>query len=255
MIEFTRIENNIILATIYPVLYGKKLILSNFYGVSDDDVYDVYLGTNSVIIRKHEYDFYRIYIQSANLEETKQILNKLEGGQYVINIPSKKPIPKWCELLENVGFRNIGVYNRYFNTKVKNRNSACGDYALKADIVAIDNIIKSNFSLYTDYLPSYKQLCDMVENKQVLVSRDEDGKVLGTLIYTIQGKKCYLNVWIDFSGKGLFLLYKAYNIAFEQGIQYVYFWVNSTNVDVIKLHLMMGAKPDGIVDYTFIKDN
>lgn len=255
MIQFSNIENKDIPATLNQVLQGKKLVLSNFFGVGNDDECGVYLGDNTVLIRKTEYDFYRLFIQSADIAEAKKLLNNLNWERYVTNIPSKKPIPEWYDLLESSGFENIGIYNRYYSTKVKMRKSASGDFASIGDLDAIDTLLKSNFSLYTDYLPTYKQLCEMIDNNQVLVSRDEQGNVKGTLIYTLQGKKCYYNAWIDFSGKGLFLLYKAYNIAVENGIQYVYFWVNSTNVNVINLHLMMGAKPDGLVDYTFIKDN
>lgn len=255
MIQFSNIDNKDIPATLNQILQGKKLVLSNYFGVGNDDECSVYLGDNTVLIRKTEYDFYRLFIQSADIAEAKKLLNNLNGERYVINIPSKKPIPEWYDLLESSGFENIGIYNRYYSTKVKLRKSASGDFATIEDSEAIDNLLKSNFSLYTDYLPTYKQLCEMIENNQVLVSRDEQGNVKGTLIYTIQGKKCYYNAWIDFSGKGLFLLYKAYNIAVEHGIQYVYFWVNSTNVNVINLHLMMGAQPDGLKDYTFIKYN
>ena len=253
MIDFSTIDNNNIVPAAQSVLSGKKLALSNFYGVDDEDICDIYLGKNSVVVRKHEYDFYRIYLQTADLEEAKMILQNLGDSSYIVNIPSKKPIPEWYDILELSGFENIGQYNRYFNTNVKVRKGACGEFATMDNLESIDNILKTHFSLYTDHLPTQKQLSVMIANHQVLVSRDENGEVKGTLIFTFQGKKCYYNAWIDFSGKGLFLLYKAYNIAVEHGIHYVYFWVNSINTEVIRLHQMMGAKFDGLVDYSFLK--
>jgi len=253
MIEFSTIDNNSILSSVQSVLSGKRLVLSNYYGVNNEDACEIYLGNDSVAIRKREFDFYRIFLLTADLEEANWLLQNLGDDRYIINIPSKKPITGWNRLLNESGFEPIGIYNRYYNTNLKIRKSACGDFATMKDLESVDRILKTNFSLYTDHLPTQKQLTTMIDNNQVLVSKDEAGEVKGTLIYTLHGKKCYFNIWIDFSGKGLFLLYKAYNIAVEQGIQYVYFWVNSTNTDVIRLHQMMGTQPDGLVDYSFMK--
>ena len=40
-----------------------------------------------------------------------------------------------------------------------------------------------------------------------------------------------------------------------KNISYAYFWVNSTNTNVKKIHELLGAVPDGLKDYTFIKNN
>lgn len=253
MITFNTIDPKELASSSNSILSGKKLVLSNFYGIDNEDDCGIYLGENTVITRIREHNFYRIFVQSADLEETQFLLQNLDGNRYAINIPSKTPIPLWCEILKGSGFEDIGTYHRYYTTKVKFRSSACGEYAVIEDIESIDHILKANFSLYTDHLPSLKQLREMISSKQVFVSRGTSGEVEGILIYTLQGRKCYINAWIDFSGKGLFLLYKAYNIAVEHGIQYVYFWVNSTNDSVIRLHQMMGAKHDGLIDYNFLK--
>ena len=81
----------------------------------------------------------------------------------------------------------------------------------------------------------------------------EDGHVLGVLIFTLEGKKCYLNIWIDRSKNGLYLLFDVYNIMVEKGVSLAYFWVRSDNKKIIKLHKLTGAVPDGLSDYSFIK--
>lgn len=253
MIEFAKINSSDIQETISQTLKGQKIILSNYYGIGQNDICDISTFKHTVIIRKHEYDFYRAYIQTSDFDEATQLLSDLTDNKYVFNIPSKKPIDDWKQLFHASCYENIGVYNRYFNTNIKARKSAKGEFASVSDVHSIDNLLKSHFSIYTDYLPSVNQLTDMAQNNQIIASQNDNGEVVGVLIYTLEGKKCYLNAWIDISGNGLFLLYKAYNIAVENNIGYVYFWVNSTNYDVIRLHQMMGAKADGLVDYTFMK--
>lgn len=92
----------------------------------------------------------------------------------------------------------------------------------------------------------------MIRNRQVIINKKGDD-VLGVLIFTIEGKKCYLNIWIDRSKEGLFLLFDAYNIMREKSIPLSYFWVKSTNKKIIKLHKLTGAVADGLSDYSYIK--
>lgn len=252
MIDFRPVRSENLREEISSVLGGKKILLSNFFYKVESETCDIYKGNNTVIIRVSEYDFYRMFVQTADVEELVALLKELEKNKYVINIPSKKPIDDWKLVFERADFKNIGIYNRYYTTKVKYRKSGAGEFAEPSDFDFVDNLLKGYFSLYTDYLPTKAQLQLMIENKQVLVSRDENNEIKGVLIFTLEGKKCYFNAWIDFSGKGLFLLYKGYNIAAEHDINYAYFWVNSTNTDVINLHKMMGAVPDGLVDYTYL---
>ena len=113
-------------------------------------------------------------------------------------------------------------------------------------------IYNGEFSFYTDYLPTREEIVNMISNRQVVVNKC-DNKVLGVIIYTIEGRKCYLNLWMDYSGEGLFLLFDIYNIMVEKSLKYAYFWVNSTNKKVIKIHKLTGATPDGVSDYTFLK--
>lgn len=252
MIHFVNKTPAEIQAAVWEFRRGQKIVLSNFFGVGEGK-YGLFQAEDSLLIRKEESDFCRVYLLSSNIKEAESILAELESKAYVINIPSKSDIVDWESILHNTGYSLIGVYKRYYNTKIKARRSAMGEYAVQSDIDGIESLLIDNFSPYTDYLPSSTQLKGMVDNRQVLVSKDKNGEILGTMIYSFDGKKCYFNVWIDKSGNGLFLLYKAYNIVAENNIGYVYFWVNSTNHDVIRLHEMMGAIHDGLVDYTFIK--
>ena len=231
------------------------IVLSNFYGVDENEVYYGVCSEESLAIVKNECDYQRMYVVTINTNDLISLLSLslITDQKYVINIPTKGDIAQWDNLLKNFEFKQIGTYHRYNNLKIKYRKSAIGEYANINQIGEIEKLLQDNFSKYTDHLPTKKELSEMIQNNQVLVDL-ENGAVVGCLIYTIEGKKVYLNVWIDKGGNGLFLLYKVYNIIFDLQCKMAYFWVNDENLPVIKLHLLMGASQDGLVDYTYLKE-
>lgn len=231
-----------------------KLVFSNFYGLSDCTQYQMFKASHTLLVRFKEHDFFRLSAVSTNLEELRNIFSILNDNIYALNIPSKRDISEEREFLESCGFSLLGIYNRYYNKNIIKRENACGSYALKQDFNDIKSLLYDNFIFYTDHLPSEDEIKQMIDNKQIVVNRFEDGKVGGLVIHTIEDKNAYINAWIDKTGNGIPLMFKTYNIIKEKGISYAYLWINSTNRNVIVLHKMMGAKPDGLVDYTFVKN-
>lgn len=231
-----------------------RILFSNYYGVNEQENFEILKLDRSILIRKKEHDFYRLFLLSADEKELVNILRALQEDTYVLNIPTKKGVEDWQNLLTLSGFSFLAKYDRYFNKHIEYRESEVGTYAAEKDALEIMNLLYADdFSIYTDYLPTRERLSQMIRNKQVLVN-NVDGHILGVLIYTIEGKKCYLNIWIDRSKDGLFLLFDAYNIMVKKGIDLAYFWVKSTNKKIIKLHKLTGAVSDGLSDYSYIKN-
>ena len=231
-----------------------KPLYYNFYDAKPSNHYGIFELENTTLVRKEDNGFYRLYICSSDSEELSSCLLALKESIYAINIPSKKDISYWREILEKSGFAYYARYDRYYNTQIEKRESDVGVIATNEDADGILNLIyNGEFSVYTDYLPTRKEIIDMISNRQVIINKRND-KVLGVIIYTIEGRKCYINLWIDYSGEGLFLLFDVYNIMVEKGLKYAYFWANSTNKKVIKIHKLTGATIDGVSDYTFLKN-
>jgi hypothetical protein len=93
----------------------------------------------------------------------------------------------------------------------------------------------------------------LIEQKNVIINAT--GKTIqGAFIFSIEGKKCYFRAWIDKSNHSLKLLFDVYNIMITKNLGYAYFWVNAKNKKVRSIHQLLGAKPDGLNDYTFIKN-
>lgn len=231
-----------------------KPVYYNFYGADLQGKYEIIETATTILVRKIEEGFYRLYICSTNHDELLKFLLLLDNNKYVLNIPTKKGTDSWDALLEESGFEPYAKYDRYYNTQIEKRESDIGVTAESDDVDGIMNLIYCDeFSVYTDYLPSKSDILEMISNNQVIVNK-KDNQVKGVIIYTIEGRKCYLNLWIDRSGEGLYLLFDVYNIMIEKGLKYAYFWAKSTNKKVIKIHKLTGAVPDGTSDYTFIKN-
>ncbi len=229
------------------------IVLSNYFGVKESDDHEILVSAHTLLLRKKEHDFQRLFLLSSDEAELVALLKTLDDEDYVLNIPTKKGIGQWEQVLSDAGFTFLAQYDRYYNREIEYRESDIGTFATEEDADEILGLLYvDEFSIYTDYLPTKEELMEMIKAERVLVNK-EDGHVLGVLIFTLEGKKCYLNIWIDRSKNGLYLLFDVYNIMVEKGVSLAYFWVRSDNKKIIKLHKLTGAVPDGLSDYSFIK--
>lgn len=235
-------------------MYTLKPQYSNYFNqpLEDEDLY--YETDHSFVLLKNvDGKYSRIYLLSDEFNDISIILKNLKGVN-VINIPSKGDIADWEKLMTFSGFRKIGVYERFYNTNIKKRGSLeniC--YAMPERERDVYKLLHDHFLSYVDYLPSHAELSELIEKKQVLVNYDE-GAVCGTFIFELEGRKCYFRAWIDHGRNGLKLLFDVYNIMCEKEKSYAYFWVNSTNENVKSIHRLLGAQPDNLKDFTFIKE-
>ncbi|HNW98723.1 MAG TPA: hypothetical protein PKK00_09980 [Bacteroidales bacterium] len=229
----------------------RKIIYNNFYDYSENSEIEAYCGDNTILIRKPDNDFYRCYITSSDHQETVRVLKKLRF-EHAINIPSKSSIDNWNKILDESGYTCIGIYERMYYKDVKKRTSRSTQFAERSHLNDIYNSLYSTFNKIVDHLPTIGDIKKMIDNQQIVISQNNSVQK-GFLIFTIKDKKCYLNAWLDKSGEGLLLLLDIFNIMILRGINYAYFWVNSENTEVKKIHHLLGARFDGLKDYTFIK--
>ena len=89
------IYNKTVFKNLIPILNKlrkQKTVVDNFYNYNSDEVdVEFCLGIKTILIRKLENDFYRLYVISSDYEETLQML-KNQNSEHAINIPAKKPI-------------------------------------------------------------------------------------------------------------------------------------------------------------------
>jgi hypothetical protein len=234
-------------------MYSLKPVYSNYYNqpFTTNDFF--YKTDDTLIILKTNEGYNRVFVMSNNLQEAAKMLESLTGTN-VINIPSKGDISIWKNLFELAHYEQISVYERYYYTKIKLAKNNVATFALPSQCEDIYNLFYTSgfFSPFTDYLPTCSELYEWICQKKVIV-HEVDGKIVGAFMFSIEGKQCYFRAWIDQSNNGLKLLFDVYNIMYNKGLNYAYFWVNAENKNVKSIHQLFGAKPDGLKDYTFIK--
>ena len=140
-----------------------KAVMNNYYGVDDDSFCEICETEHSLLIRKKEFHFYRLYVLTDDVNDLENSLKNLTGSEYAINIPSKTPIDNWDVLLRNSGFEFLDVYSRYYNNSIRTFPTEIDTFAEYDEIGDIASLLYANFSLYTDHLPSKKGVDNFFE--------------------------------------------------------------------------------------------
>src|SRR5574344_3060362 len=155
VMDFSRSDKEHVQQLVFGMM-SKKLSFNNYYGLDLSDV-DYIITDCSLLIRKHYRTYSRLYIMSTNGEDLGQLLCGLPCCS-AINIPSRNGIDQWEKVLYPVGFKNIGIYKRYYNVHFPVVPARNIEFASKLDIGDIYNILYSNFSPIADRLPDYDEL-------------------------------------------------------------------------------------------------
>ncbi|MBK6564116.1 MAG: hypothetical protein IPG18_02730 [Saprospiraceae bacterium] len=242
--------NNSELSKIVDEFFLRKLKFNNYFGLEFSDV-EYLITDKTLILRKSFESFFRIYILSECEKDLISVLSNLDKS-HIINIPTKKQIEDWDNVLVQSNYECYAVYERLNNKNCEKRGDFEPCYAEIADINEIMNVLNSTFSPITAWLPTRKELVSFINDNKVLVNKDEIG-VSGVLIFTIENKKVYFNAWASIRGQGLFLILNVFNLMAEIGIKNSYLWTNSENKKAKKIYSILGFEADGLKDYTYIK--
>ena len=248
--DFKQIPEEQVCDLINKHMFGRPFF-NNYFGIDLSSV-DVFEKDYILLIRKKCEGFYRIYALVQTEELFVELLDKLPKD-YVLNIPTRKDISMLDKLFINHGWKRVAVYNRYSNKRIKKRNAFIPNFAAPVELDLIYDMLYQNFSSITGYLPTREELKVMIDQNNILVDRNESNVICGIIGYRIDKNKCYLPFWIDKEGNGLNLLFSVYNIAIDNGVKLIYFWVNDINVDTIRIHTLLGATKDGLTDYIYMK--
>lgn len=223
----------------------------NYFGVDLTNVEAVHIGDN--LFLKKRYDgFSRIYVMANDESALIDYLLDLPCN-HIINIPSRIGIDVWMPVLEKTKFQQIATYRRYVYSNYRKGTDKNLAFATVEDLDCINNELHHFFSPLTGHLPTAEELAKMIEEKQMVVNRNQEGKVEGALCYQIKSKKAELPFWFDCGGNGLSLLFKVFHLCHCSEVRQIVFWVNDENLNTIALHKMLGAKTDGLVDFIFNK--
>jgi len=230
----------------------KKHTFTNYFGIELNNVKWYGDDENLFIVKQFE-GYSRVYLMANDEKIIKNILSSLPLDS-CINIPSKNGIDNWLPLLTGSGFKQIATYQRYGYINYRKGNDKNLMFAEKDDISIIDKELHYFFSPLTGHLPNLDELSLMIDEKQIVVNRDDTGVLNGALCFKVKGKKAELPFWFDRTGDGLSLLFKVFYLCHQADVRQIIFWVNDVNQNTIAIHKMLGAKEDGLIDYVFNKE-
>jgi hypothetical protein len=249
-IDFKYLDSDKLRELIY-VFSSKKHIFSNYYGIGLTNVKVFESGDNLFLLR-HFDGFCRLYIIASDVEIVRSVLFIVPQNT-VINIPSKTGVDIWDTLFSGSEIELLAKYHRFNYVNYRKGNKKHLDFAKIDEASVIARHLDHFFSPLTGHLPTISELTEMISNDTVLVNRNEQGIISGALSCQISGRKGELTFWYDYNGNGLSLLYNAFYLCREKDVRIITFWINGENLDTMRLHEMLGAKRDGLIDYIFVK--
>ncbi len=237
-------------------IYSRRVVLSNYFGQRFEENDQYFETHNTFVLAKPVRDFSRIYVASNDKKELIEILSDL-GGTNVINFPAKGDIRDIEAIMTESGYEKIGVYERYMLHITD--SEYCEDmtttaFATEQDKEEIYRLYSGwkGFNAYTDWLPTQAELIDFIKNKAVIINKQEN-RVVGVVVCPINKNLIEWRLFIDLSGGGAKLANATFETARQNKIKRCQFWVNSHNEKAIKFYKKLGATPDGLKDYTYIK--
>lgn len=236
-------------------IYSRRDMFSNYFG-QPFEKNDKYFETNNTfVLAKPVRDFCRIYIASNDKKDVAEILSNLKGTN-VINFPTKGDIQGIEAIMTESGYERIGIYERFvYNVKdlIDGNVISKIEFAAANDEEEIYNLYSGwkGFNLYTDWLPTHEELKKFIENKSVIINKQND-KITGVNICPVMGAIMNLRLIIDLNGKGINLMNAMFDVARKTGIKRCQWWVSSQNTRAIDFYKRLGAILDGLRDYTYI---
>lgn len=219
-------------------------------------IFEAYECDNAIIFIDKDTGFYRLYYFSANLNDLKELINKVDLKPITIDYITKKYADKINSVFIECGYERIALYKRIVNNNLpifQTNDELC--FARLEEIDFLYNRLFDDFNKYLDHIPSKHKIKDLITNQNVIVTHEKK-EISGYIIFRLQGKKAFLNYWYN-EGKpmnALSLLINFYGLMVNNKISSVYGWVNENKKGVIKTHQKFGFIFDGLEDYIYKKN-
>jgi hypothetical protein len=261
-------------------------VITNYYWQhkSEQEKYECVIGNYSIFFTEKDADFFRLFFYSVNEEEFNSMLAEINLKPLVIDYLANYPIDNIEKSFINAGFRPYAKMLRFRNGNIPQITPSANEqatlnnnkilhrlekffrttpvkdiihFAVASDCDQVLKLLYANLDKYTGHFPSADELLDLIGRQQVLVIKD-GGIITGVVLFKINGKTCNLDQGYSdpcneevINVKLFFEFYKTLN---QKEVKSMYLWVEEKNKSVINLHKSFGLKPDGLIDYVYIKN-
>lgn len=227
------------------------------------------------------YDYYEIQFYTLSLQNLEEDLNNLKQiySQKLLKIRLiTRDIDiedEYHSLFEKNGFQRKGrlvrmVIKSQGITKYTEVLRECIEeipsqyrhvgYAEEKDANQVLDLLESEFDEVLDSLPEMDEILENIKNKQIIVVKDDNGRVLSARYFTIEGSTC--NVIYDVTHKDfrkLSIFYqviiffvdevRSHHLEFKRSFG----WRNVKRTELLKFSKAMDEVPDGTVISVYIK--
>jgi hypothetical protein len=237
---------------------GQKPITNYFFQAMDKVAnLRVLESPKSLCFLHDEWDFSRLYFCTYDAADLQIELQSAPWPPIVVSDwISKEGNAPVHALLENLGFHTHAMYDRIiYKTLRLERSNDDLLFAEPGDSEAIHGLLFRVFDKYADHIISLEELCVLVGQRRIILTRDAQQAIDGLVIFPINGQNCNFNFLYNSGGllKLSRLLGNFYGVLSERGVQSGFSWVRRTRPLVLKLHESFGWKRDGIVDYIYVR--
>lgn len=247
---------------------GKKCSTNCFYSFaqSDKTEWEVFSSSETLIIINEENMTFRVWFYSTDPEDLSQALkNCFPEKELVAEITSKAPDTMKNELL-NGGFYELARMQRFSNGKISDilsESSIAAKYednsipkaAVLSDAEDIYDFMWGVFDTRISHLPDKKQLCEAVENGEFTVYRNGSSRLTALLQAVVSKKSFYINQVINKDDSRIIhaIMISKLKEYIHSGGEYVYSWIEDTNIPSLKFHAKYGLKPDGLWNVVYVR--
>lgn len=196
---------------------------------------DFIVRKDSIFLVKEEEKFCRFYYFLDDFKELKNLDEFLKSYKkdMVLEVISTKKVDN--KLYKSAGFLPYKTFSRYHSKNVKYTSNKLVKRANAEDLEQIRTMLDKTFDIYSDYIPSAKELELLAINKEIYVVKK--GKtVAGVAIYQKKGREYYyrlLCIHENYRGQGLGDILSSC-VSFEKNNCLL--WINDANIASIKLH-------------------
>jgi hypothetical protein len=213
---------------------------------------------SAVVFTQAETEFSRIYYCASSAAALGQLLTELHSSSpLVIGYLDRIKNETLCEVFRQTGFVETAHYLRMtIPTFPIPKDAEPPEFPNVDETDAVMGLLRLNFSRVTDFLPSREQISTLIEQRQIIVRREER-KITGLVVFLVQGRQVNLNYLLNRGrrGDGSLLMQSFFFCMAERGLNSGFLWVNGTNERALKIYIANGWKADGLNDWFFIRNS
>lgn len=210
--------------------------------------------SKTVLYFERDTNFTRIYFSSTDLNELEFALRSIPSNQNpAISYVDKTKNQDLVAAITSSGFKEIAQYARMKKLDFTiTQNDREERYAILSETERIHDLLNQHFNPITDYLPSKEEIAQLIDQKQIIVEREND-KVTGFVVFRVNHRTVNFNFLLNCGrpGNGTILKHSFLRCMAARNVTSGFLWVNTLNTPAQRLYERFGWQFDGLYDWFF----